>query len=74
MTSPSDELHRFSVEKILPRIARVRSTAEITAALRPARETVLPTAEDAVLYKAKGRPIEQCAPLEISDMALSSGR
>ena len=27
------ELHRFSIEKILPRLARVRSTAEIVAAL-----------------------------------------
>jgi nicotinamidase-related amidase len=27
------ELHRFSIEKILPRLARIRSTAEIVAAL-----------------------------------------
>jgi hypothetical protein len=33
---PSDELHRFSVEKILPRATRVCSTAEMMAALRPA--------------------------------------
>ncbi|HVU32077.1 MAG TPA: hydrolase [Opitutaceae bacterium] len=33
-TSGQAELHRFAIEKILPRIARVRSTAEIVAALR----------------------------------------
>jgi nicotinamidase-related amidase len=33
VTSLSEELHRFSIEKILPRIARVRSTAEIVGAL-----------------------------------------
>jgi nicotinamidase-related amidase len=32
----SDEMHKFSVEKILPRVARIRSTAEIKAALQPA--------------------------------------
>lgn len=30
-TSLTEEMHRFSVEKIMPRIARVRSTAEILA-------------------------------------------
>jgi nicotinamidase-related amidase len=33
VTSVSEELHKFSIEKILPRIARVRSTAEIVGAL-----------------------------------------
>jgi len=33
VTSLGEELHRFSIEKILPRIARVRSTAEIVGAL-----------------------------------------
>jgi len=33
VTSVGEELHRFSIEKILPRIARVRSTAEIVGAL-----------------------------------------
>ncbi|MGO9757626.1 MAG: isochorismatase family protein, partial [Roseiarcus sp.] len=33
VTSLSEELHRFSIDKILPRIARVRSTAEIVGAL-----------------------------------------
>lgn len=33
VTSAGDELHKFSIEKILPRIARVRSTAEIIGAL-----------------------------------------
>jgi nicotinamidase-related amidase len=33
-TSVDPELHRLAIEKILPRIARVRSTAEILAALR----------------------------------------
>lgn len=32
-TSLGADLHQFSVEKILPRVARVRSTAEIIAAL-----------------------------------------
>ncbi len=32
-TSVSDEHHRFSMEKIMPRIARVRSTAQVMAAL-----------------------------------------
>ena len=32
-SSYAPELHRFSIEKILPRIARVRATAEILAAL-----------------------------------------
>jgi nicotinamidase-related amidase len=32
-TSLGDEMHKFSIEKILPRIARVRSTAEIIGAL-----------------------------------------
>ena len=32
-TSMGDDLHRFAIEKILPRIARVRTTAEIIAAL-----------------------------------------
>jgi nicotinamidase-related amidase len=32
-TSMGADLHRFSIEKILPRIARVRPTAEIVAAL-----------------------------------------
>lgn len=32
-TSVSAEAHRFSIERIMPRIARVRSTAEILAAL-----------------------------------------
>jgi nicotinamidase-related amidase len=30
----ADDMHRFSIEKILPRIARVRSSEEIVAALR----------------------------------------
>jgi nicotinamidase-related amidase len=30
------DVHKFSIEKILPRIARVRSTAEILAAMQPA--------------------------------------
>jgi nicotinamidase-related amidase len=33
-TSIDADLHRFSVEKILPRVARVRSTGEIMSALR----------------------------------------
>ena len=33
VTSLSEEMHRFSIEKILPRIARVRPTAEIVGAL-----------------------------------------
>ena len=33
VTSVSEDLHKFSIEKILPRIARVRSTAEIVGAL-----------------------------------------
>jgi nicotinamidase-related amidase len=33
VTSVSEDLHRFSIEKILPRIARVRPTAEIVGAL-----------------------------------------
>jgi nicotinamidase-related amidase len=32
-TSLGEDLHRFSIDKILPRIARVRSTAEIVGAL-----------------------------------------
>jgi nicotinamidase-related amidase len=32
-TSMDAEMHRFSMEKILPRLARIRSTAEIMAAL-----------------------------------------
>jgi len=32
-SSTGEELHKFSIEKILPRIARVRSTAEILAAI-----------------------------------------
>lgn len=32
-TSLGEEMHKFSIEKILPRIARVRSTAEIIGAL-----------------------------------------
>ena len=32
-TSAAADMHRFSIEKILPRISRVRSTAEILAAL-----------------------------------------
>lgn len=32
-STPAPDLHRFTIEKILPRIARVRSTAEIVAAL-----------------------------------------
>jgi nicotinamidase-related amidase len=32
-TSMGPDLHRFAIEKILPRIARVRSTAEILSAL-----------------------------------------
>ncbi|HWK44391.1 MAG TPA: hydrolase [Stellaceae bacterium] len=35
-TSVAPDMHRFSVEKILPRISRIRSTAEIIAALQPA--------------------------------------
>jgi nicotinamidase-related amidase len=35
-TSLGADLHQFSVQKILPRVARVRSTAEIMAALQPA--------------------------------------
>lgn len=33
VTSTSEDLHKFSIEKILPRLARVRSTAEIVGAL-----------------------------------------
>ena len=33
VASTSEEMHRFSIEKILPRIARVRPTAEIVGAL-----------------------------------------
>ena len=33
-TSVGPDLHRFSIEKVLPRVARVRSTAEIVAALQ----------------------------------------
>jgi nicotinamidase-related amidase len=33
VTSVSEEMHKFSIDKILPRIARVRSTAEIVGAL-----------------------------------------
>jgi nicotinamidase-related amidase len=33
VTSVGEDLHRFSIDKILPRIARVRSTAEIVGAL-----------------------------------------
>jgi nicotinamidase-related amidase len=33
VTSIGEDLHKFSIEKILPRIARVRSTAEIVGAL-----------------------------------------
>ncbi|HLW89872.1 MAG TPA: hydrolase [Roseiarcus sp.] len=33
-SSIGDDLHRFSIEKIMPRLARVRSTDEIVAALR----------------------------------------
>lgn len=33
VTSLGEEMHKFSIEKILPRIARVRSTAEIIGAL-----------------------------------------
>jgi isochorismate hydrolase len=29
-------MHRFSIEKILPRLARIRSTEQIIAALRAA--------------------------------------
>ena len=29
------DLHQFSIEKIMPRLARIRSTAEILAALQP---------------------------------------
>src|SRR5262249_51459503 len=35
-TSMSADMHAFSVEKILPRISRVRSTEEVAAALAPA--------------------------------------
>ncbi|SED55417.1 Nicotinamidase-related amidase [Rhizobiales bacterium GAS191] len=35
-TSVGTDLHRFSVENILPRVARVRRTAEIAAALQSA--------------------------------------
>ena len=34
-TSMGPDMHRFAVEKILPRIARVRSTAEILGAMKP---------------------------------------
>jgi nicotinamidase-related amidase len=33
VTSVGEDLHKFSIEKILPRISRVRSTAEIVGAL-----------------------------------------
>jgi nicotinamidase-related amidase len=33
-TSVGPDLHRFSIGKVLPRVARVRSTAEIVAALQ----------------------------------------
>ena len=32
----SDEMHKFSTETILPRIARIRSTTEIMVAMQPA--------------------------------------
>jgi nicotinamidase-related amidase len=32
-SSMGEDLHKFSIEKILPRIARVRSTAEVLAAI-----------------------------------------
>ena len=32
-TSIGEDMHKFSIEKVLPRIARVRSTAEIIGAL-----------------------------------------
>jgi len=35
-SSPGPDLHQFAIARILPRIARVRSSAEIIAALRPA--------------------------------------
>jgi len=35
-TSMSADMHAFSVEKILPRVSRVRSTDEVVAALAPA--------------------------------------
>ena len=35
-TSLGDDLHRFSIEKVLPRVARVRSSEAIIAALQPA--------------------------------------
>ena len=37
VASLSEEMHRFSIEKILPRIARVRPTAEIVGALPTVR-------------------------------------
>ena len=33
VTSVGEDMHKFSIEKVLPRIARVRSTAEIVGAL-----------------------------------------
>ena len=33
-TSLGEDLHRFSIEKVLPRVARVRKAAEIMAALQ----------------------------------------
>jgi nicotinamidase-related amidase len=33
VTSVGEDMHKFSIEKVLPRVARVRSTAEIVGAL-----------------------------------------
>ncbi|MGA2042079.1 MAG: hydrolase [Roseiarcus sp.] len=35
VTSLAEDMHRFAIEKILPRIARIRTTAEIIGALSP---------------------------------------
>jgi nicotinamidase-related amidase len=41
-TSLGPEMHRFAMEKILPRLARIRSTAEILAALPSSSEKAMP--------------------------------
>jgi nicotinamidase-related amidase len=33
VTSVGEDLHKFAIDKVLPRIARVRTTAEIVGAL-----------------------------------------
>jgi isochorismate hydrolase len=42
VTSVDADFHKFAVEKILPRVARVRSTKEILAALEAGHDWLLP--------------------------------